>query len=658
MKIQCFEKETDMLYTYSVTPLFEDHFEERLADLVDQYRRKISACPMFEMQIHAEGTPAWGKAKRQSEIYLRYKKRLDAEGVPSGVLLQSTLGHGYMGLAPSPFPNLVTLDGKVSTGHCPLDEGLLDHLSSEIRIVAETHPSAIMLDDDMRLILRGGHCCACPQHLALLNKRLGTAYTREELREHLRSVDGSDPVALAFTELQKETLVHAVERFREAVDSVDPSIQGINCTSGDNCEAVIYTAPIWCGKGNSTIVRTPNGTYAPITVKGFSDTMRRAAVSGARLRDNGIDVVLAECDTIPFNRYGKNARYLHAHFAFSLLEGLAGSKHWITRTSSYEPESGVPFRNILAKHADLYEKISLLAKEIRFVGANSVFTESKTFDFSAKNVWQPSSNTWASKVFERLGLPFYFSNKQYGAAFLEDEMGRMLPKEEIEAMFRGGSVFMTSSVACDLIARGYGDLLGISVEDTLAGERVGGEAYDEDATLISQGQKLKMRLIPKNSRVETLSYNFRVDDGVKVQVSPAVTRFERGDGKYSVVFCGTPDAMHTYGEGFSFLNATRKGQLISLLRDAGELPIYLPSDNELCLRAGYLSDGRLLAGILNLSYDPEETTVLYLEKAPEKIVYLNEQGDEKPLAFKAIGGDLYEVEAKCEPMYPLFLIIK
>ena len=647
-----------MLYTYSVTPLYEDHFEERVADLVDQYKRRISACPMFEMKIHAEGMPPWSKAKRQSEIYLRYKKRLDAEGVPSGVLLQSTLGHGYGGLVPSPFPNLETLDGKVLTAHCPLDEGLLDHLSSEIRIIAETHPSAIMLDDDMRLILRGGHCCTCPQHLALLNKRLGTSFTRETLREHLHSVDGADPVALAFTALQKETLIHAVERFREAVDSVDPSIQGINCTSGDNCESVIYTAPIWCGKGNPTIVRTPNGTYAPITVKGFSDTMRRAAVSGARLRDNGIDVILAECDTIPFNRYGKNARYLHAHYAFSLLEGLAGSKHWITRTTSYEPESGVPFRNILAKHAGLYEKISLLAKELRFVGANSAFTESKTFDFSVKNVWHPCANTWASKVFERLGLPFYFSNKQYGAAFLEDEIGRLLPKDEIEAMFKAGSVFMTSSVACDLIARGYGDLIGVSVEDTLKGERIGGEAYDEGATLISQGQKLKMRLVPTNDRVETVSYNFRVDDGEMIKVSPAVTRFDRGDGKYTVVFCGTPDAQHTYGEGFSFLNATRKNQLVSLLRDAGDLPIYLPSDNELCLRAGYLGDGRLFAGILNLSYDPEESVMLYLAKPPKRITCLDENGDERELSFKTIGNDLYEVMASCEPMYPLFLIIE
>lgn len=646
-----------MLYTYSVTPLFEDHFEETVRDLVDQYKRKISSCPMFIMKIHAEGTPPWSKARRQSEIYRRYKERLDAVGVPSGVLLQSTLGHGYSGLAPSPFAHIETLDGKISTANCPMDEGLLDHLSNEIRIIAETHPKALMLDDDFRLVLRSGHGCVCPRHMAELNRRLGTSFTKESLREHLFSVDGSDPVARAFTLLQRETLVHAATRFREAVDSVDPTIQGINCTSGDTCESVIYTAPIWCGKGNPTIVRTPNGTYAPITVKAFSDTMRRAAVSGARLRDNGIDVILAECDTIPFNRYGKNARYLHAHYAFSLLEGLSGSKHWITRTSAYEPTAGIAFREILAKHAGLYERISELARDLRFVGACSVFAESKTFDFSAQNVWHPSSSTWASKVFERLGLPFYFSNKRYGAAFLEGEIGRLLTDDEIKAILDSGSVFMTAEVARALEKRGYGEYLGVTVGDAVSG-RIGSEAYDDADELVTAVQKNPSMLEPRSERIEILSRNVRYDDGVSVDVSPAVTRFDRGNQKYSVVFCGTPDVQHNYIEGFSFLCETRKQQLISLLRDAGALPIYLPSDNELCLRAGYLGDGRLLAAILNLSYDPEERVRLYLEREPKSIAYLDENGEETAVPFKSTGDRFYELDTAAEPLYPLFLIIK
>ena len=143
-----------------------------------------------------------------------------------------------------------------------------------------------------------------------------------------------------------------------------------------------------------------------------------------------------------------------------------------------------------------------------------------------------------------------------------------------------------------------------------------------------------------------------------INVSPAVTKFLREDGKFTVVYCGTPDTQHTYTEGFAFLNETRKQQFIALLSEAGALPIYLPSENELCLRAGYLDDGRMLAAIFNLGYDPEEETVLYLEKEPTAITYLNENGEEIPVSFTKNEEGFYVMPVSCEPLYPTVLLIK
>ncbi|MBE6667090.1 MAG: hypothetical protein E7607_02115 [Ruminococcaceae bacterium] len=659
-----------MLYTYSVTPLLEDHFEKRVADLVDQHKRNISTCPLFSVVIQPQGDPVWNRSKDIAKKYARYKKELDKHGVPSGILLQSTFGHGTASLEPAPYQfmepldisaaSAYSLDGKSIFAYCPKDERTLDHLCEEIKTIAKEGPSVLMLDDDVRLIVRPGYCCACPAHMAEFNKRCGTNHTKETLYKHLLTCGEKDPLAKAFVELQRETLVHAVTRFREAVDSVDPTIQGINCTSGDECDSVIYTNPIWCGKGNPTIVRTPNGTYAPESVKTISDTMRRAAVCGARLHDNGIQIALAECDTIPYNRYGKNARYLHTHFTASILEGLKGSKHWITRMSSYEPSGGVAFRDILAKHSGLYEKLSTLSDELTFVGANSAFTEQKWYNFGTANRWRYHSNFWASKIFERLGLPFYFSNKHYGATFLEDTIGKDLPDGEIKNMFNAGSVFMSAEVARDLCDRGYGNLIGVTVTpfDYDKFGRIEYEAFTDDASLYCQKQKNLTLLTPISENTETVSYNFRRENGALVNVSPAVTKFNRGDGKFTVVYCGTPDAEHKYTEGFSFLNETRKQQFISLLKDAGALPVYMPSDNELCLRAGYLKDGTLLAAIFNLSYDPEEKTVLYLEKEPKSVSVLDENGNEVAISFEKTSENFYTMNVACDPLYPTILLIK
>ena len=133
---------------------------------------------------------------------------------------------------------------------------------------------------------------------------------------------------------------------------------------------------------------------------------------------------------------------------------------------------------------------------------------------------------------------------------------------------------------------------------------------------------------------------------------------ERENGKLSVVYCGTPDVQHNYLEGFAFLNETRREQFINLLNRANALPVYCETDVELCFRAGYIEDGRLLCMAINLGYDPLETIDLHLNFAPSAISLLDKDGNEVPLSFKHIDGDLYSINQKVEPMYPVILLIK
>lgn len=646
-----------MEHIYSVTPIHEDHFEERLADVIDQYERKITSCPLFIMYLMPEGDPVWDKATPSAKSYARYKRELDARKIPSAILIQSTFGHGTASAHPAPFQKMVGLkDGKEQNVYCPIDPRTVEYLSKSIKTLAAEHPRAIMLDDDVRLLMRPFEGCACPLHMAEFNRRNNTKMTREELVEHIKTHPQSDPLTRSFEALQRDSLVNAVTAFRAAIDSVDPSIQGINCTSGDECDSVIFTNPVYAGKDHPTIVRAPNGTYAPLTTRGFSDTMRRAAVCGSRLRKNGIDIVLAETDTVPFNRYAKNARYLHAHFAASVLDGLKGAKHWITRTTGYEPKSGIEFRNILAKHAAFYDELARLSDEITFVGANSAFIEQKHHDFFVENPWRYHQNDFAGCVLERLGIPFYFSDEVEKATFLEDTIVRDMTDEQIKEVFKG-SVFCSIDAAEDLVERGYGDLIGVSVRE-YDGGMVSGESFDGTLYKICAKQKNFKELVPTNDEVQALSHCYRKDeDGISL-LFPAVTLYEREGGKLSGVFCGTPTTSFKYTEAFSFLNEGRKEQLVSMLKTAGALPIYCESDNELCLRAGYLSDGSLLTALFNIGFDPEEKITYYLEKTPTVAKKLEPDGTYSEVSFKALGNDFYEFDAKAEPMYPVVIIIK
>lgn len=644
---------------YSIIPLKEDHFEERLADVIDQYKRGITSCPMFMMVLVPEGDPVWNKVDRLAALYGRYRTELEKEGVPSGILVQATFGHGNSITTPAPFQRMIGLnDGVEHPIYCPMDERTLDHLSYAMKRIAMEKPKAIMLDDDVRLMMRNFEGCVCPLHMSEFNRINKTNYTGRELYAKIMEGKDTDPIALAYTDLQRKTLVKAVTRFREAIDSVDPTIQGINCTSGDECDAVLLTNPIFAGKNNPRIVRAPNGTYAPLTVKGFSDTMRRAAVCGTKLRRGGIDIVLAETDTIPFNRYGKSAGYLHSHMTSSIIDGLRGAKNWITRTSGYEMKSGVKFREILAKHRGFYNELIKITDGIKFVGANSAFIEQTYHVFHVEkraHMWRYNTNKWAECVFERMGIPFYYSDESEKINFLEDKICERMTDEQIENIFKG-SVVCSVDAAEDLIKRGWGDLLGVRIEQK---EGIcNGETYDGGPYLISGAQYKLKRIVPEKDGVETLSSVFqRVDGNIKI-LFPAVSLYEREGGKISVVFCGTPDAPFDYTTAFSMLNESRKNQLVGILSRAGALPIYCDTDNEICLRAGYIKSGELLAALFVLGSDTEESVKLYLENAPTEIKKLDPDGSYSVLDFKPLGDGIYEISAEAHHMNPLVLIIK
>ena len=234
--------------------------------------------PLFSMTLVPEGVPVWDKAGKMTALYARYRDRLARDGVEAGILVQASLGHGYS-ITANPFTRYVNLyDGAEENVCCPLDDAFIAHFCDVLRTLARGRPRAIMLDDDFRLMMRPGRGCTCHLHMEEFNRRAGTAMSREELREYIREHGDKDRLTRLYADTQRDALVRAATAFRAAIDEIDPTIQGINCTSGSLCESVTYTNKIFAGKGNPTMVRVPNGCYAPITTRGFSEGMRAAAM--------------------------------------------------------------------------------------------------------------------------------------------------------------------------------------------------------------------------------------------------------------------------------------------------------------------------------------------------------------------------------------------
>ena len=94
------------LHLYSIMLLDETHVDEICEDIKNQYETGVSTCPLFKMTLVPEGNPPVNKAKILCEKYKIFKDKLDAMGVPNGILVQATIGHGYsVGVKP-PFQNM------------------------------------------------------------------------------------------------------------------------------------------------------------------------------------------------------------------------------------------------------------------------------------------------------------------------------------------------------------------------------------------------------------------------------------------------------------------------------------------------------------------------------------------------------------------------
>ncbi len=82
--------------TDTIMPLDVEHIDEICADIKNQYENGIATCALFCMTLVPEGNPPVNKAKIMSRQYDLFKEKLSEAGVPSGVLVQASIGHGRL----------------------------------------------------------------------------------------------------------------------------------------------------------------------------------------------------------------------------------------------------------------------------------------------------------------------------------------------------------------------------------------------------------------------------------------------------------------------------------------------------------------------------------------------------------------------------------
>lgn len=647
------------LHLYSVAKLDMDHIDEICEDIRQQYETGVATMVLFTITFAPEGRTPLGRVKQLCEKYKVFRQKLTAMGLKSGILIQSTIGHGRAfdvrddGFTYQKY--VAVSDGKPRYVACPYGEEFKEYMYEIARIVAMSGVDATMVDDDFRMIARDGRGCVCPLHLKRFNELAGTDWTEAQLREYMYSDDhGETEYTRIFEYTQKESLLETAKAIRAGLDSVDPTIPCALASVDQEMQFAPEIIKILAGEGNPAVVRIGNGYYTAEGPRGIINSFYRAAMQIAKLKGK-VDVFQSETDTCPHNRYSTAAVTVHSHLTGSLLEGTGGAKMWITRTRTFEPDSGKAYRKILSKYHGFYEALAELVPQLKWRGCRIPVGKESRLTTGSNWGYQLDKNCgWSRCALERLGLPMYFSADNGGVLCLEGDADIVMTDEQLlEAL--SGPVMIASNSARRLIDRGFGEYLGVDVQE-ITGSSPSGDILSVNGKNTSVQQQCK-KLVPLSDDVIEDSVVVHVDSTLgKKKLFPGTTVYKNKLGGTAIVFSGTPEAKFHYSQ-FAFLNASRKQQLARLMDQVGELPVYYPHDEEVYLKVADMPGGGYFCALFNIGLDPIEEVELMCREPVSQVEMLMPDGSRKPLDFSYENGKC-TLPVSAMTLQPLMLFIQ
>ena len=575
----------------NVVPLLIDHADEICTDLKELFNNNAIDSAAFIFTLVPEGNPPFDKAKELVSRFKVFQEKLQGSGMPVGILLQATMGHGWLPSEITPYQKIVKIDGSSQYTFCPDGREFREYVSDAVRKCASAAPDFMMLDDDTRFIT-GRSACFCPHHTARYNNMYGTSYSSDELRG-LAKEDKN--VAANYDKMLLESMSEYMWIIRKAIDSVNPDITCNFCQCLYDYQHAPTFTRILAGKGKP-VLRINHGLYMQDSPRNIPE--RWIYNTARQLNYAPRDfTVLCEPDTCPQNRYSTSATFMRTHLTLSLLEGCKGGKLWITRTGVYEPESGKAYRKALAEDGGMMEVLSRMSLSWR--GPAIPFTKHPAPMFPVTALQWTSWNF----AFGRMGLPFSFSDGPAKGRLnlITEEQANDLPDDELKDVLAGHAL-LDGSAAIALSRRGYGKYCGFDAEEW-SRERVSIERWNTFMIPIPGGAKTA-QLEKKEGALElsTLIHRGYAFSKEETNLGPGALYFENelgGKVITSAIFYGFQDSFRGYG----VFNETRKQQYLEFLEQLTELELYHVGDAEVMLKYGVDADGSRIAYILNVGLD-------------------------------------------------------
>ena len=95
----------------NIAPMLPEARDEIVKDLLDMYRRGCITETAFLVKLVPEGNPVVDKAAILGKRFEDFRRGVSSCDMPVGILLQATIGHGWVPASKANFTTIVREDG-------------------------------------------------------------------------------------------------------------------------------------------------------------------------------------------------------------------------------------------------------------------------------------------------------------------------------------------------------------------------------------------------------------------------------------------------------------------------------------------------------------------------------------------------------------------
>ena len=319
-------------------------------------------------------------------------RKFKAAGYETGVWIGQTIGHGGV-LSNNTtkhggpdFMNITDVDANVVlNNYCPTDERFLDWICQWIKDVAIENPDFMMLDDDYRMCMRSGFMtCLCDNHLREFNRRAGREFTREEVKNIALAAE-PNKYRKIWLDIQGDALRHGAERFRAALNEVNPDIRlglcAVHSTWGIDGVDAVELSKILAGNTKPFIRKIGAPYWAYNDPFALAPIIEYERLENEWCKDENIEI-FAEGDTYPRPREACTSSILEGFDTALRADGNSDGilKYMMDYSEGYEFEPGYIDRHI--RNLPLYEKIDKFFGNKKAVGVKPFVPMNMAMDYT------------------------------------------------------------------------------------------------------------------------------------------------------------------------------------------------------------------------------------------------------------------------------------